>query len=147
MKRPLALWKSLVSEKTVNKETLLEMIFFLWTAENEVWFPILFIRILNPLHVSITNTFHVCICLVLQPPFPVPSSSALSTPYFLRNLPPSLPSGTCLCPQCFPSRSAPLCGPAIPLPPPTFLSSVWVSVWGKLGYIKVSFLYPDDRPG
>lgn len=81
MRRPLVLWKCLVSEKTVNKETLLEMIFFLWTAENEVWFlTLFFFCILNPVHVSITNITKVCICLVLQPPFPVPSSSALSTP-------------------------------------------------------------------
>lgn len=41
---------------------------------------------LNPLHVSISNTFHVCILLVLQPPFPVPSNTALSTPHFPWNL-------------------------------------------------------------
>lgn len=41
-----------------------------------------FFCILNPLHVSISNAFHVCILLVLQPPFPVPSNTALYTPLF-----------------------------------------------------------------
>lgn len=41
-----------------------------------------FFFILNPLHVSISNAFHVYILLVLQPPFPIPSNTALSTPLF-----------------------------------------------------------------
>lgn len=155
MKRPLVLWKCLVSEKTVNRETLLEMIFSCEQHKMKSGFLYLFLH-LKSLHISITNTIHVFICLVLPPPFLAATRSA---PYF--------PQGA----ACAPSVSPPsLSLSVLPSPAsPTLLSRVWVSVWRKAawvligsqllltqmncpvsaltGYSKVTVLSPDDRPG
>lgn len=99
MKKPLVLWKCLVSKTTVNKETLMEeKLVFLRTAEDELWFPTLFC-VLSTLHASTSDPFHVCI-LVLQAHLPVPSNTF-----------PAAPSGTCSHPECSPCQvsASPLC--------------------------------------
>lgn len=121
MKRPLVLWKCLVSEKTVNRETLLEMIFSCEQQKMKSGFLYLFLH-LKSLHISITNTIHMFICLVLPPPFLVATSSALSTPWF--------PQGA----ACAPSVSPPSLSLSVVLPcpclPPHFCP-VFGSVFGE----------------
>lgn len=92
MKKPLVLWKCLVSKTTVNKETLMEdKLVFLRTAEDELQFHTPFC-ILSTLHASTSDPFHVCI-LVLQAHLPVPSNTF-----------PAAPSGTCSRPKCSPCQ-------------------------------------------
>lgn len=156
MRRPLVLWKCLVSEKTVNKETLLEMIFFLWTAENEVWFPTLFF-----LHFK----SRACLYYKHYKGVHLPCvATSFSSSFQQCPVHPLIPSGTCWCSQCFPSKCVPARGPAMPLPPPqlcpVFGESCWVLTGRQLlltkmncpvsaltGWNKVSVLYPGDRPG
>lgn len=111
MKRPLVLWKCLVSEKTVNKETLLEIIFSCEQQKTKSGFLhnflFLHLKSLACLYYKHFPGVHLpCVAISF-------SSSFQQCPAY-----PLLPSGTQLCSQCFPSRSVPVCAPAIPLPAP-----------------------------